>query len=165
MSGIVELGHTGLWVSDLAVMRRFYEHVIGLTVTDEDKEWGIVFLSSRPDVEHHELVLQRGRTAPEGAKLTHQISWRLDDLEALVAYHQRFVAEGVSIQQVVTHGNALGIYFFDPEGNRNEVYWRTDVATPQPFRKTIDLDGTREQILATAERLRHDGGPAYQPIH
>lgn len=164
MSGIVELGHTGLWVANLPVMRRFYERVVGLTVTDEDEEWGIVFMSSRPAVEHHELVLQRGRTAPADARLTHQISWRLGELESLVAYHRRFVTEGVPIQQVVTHGNALGIYFFDPEGNRNEVYWQTDVATPQPFRKTIDLAGTREEILAAAERLRNDGGPAYRPV-
>jgi catechol-2,3-dioxygenase len=164
MSGIVELGHTGLWVDDLAGMRRFYEEIVGLTVTDEDDEWGIVFLSSRPRHEHHELVLQVGRTAPIGSKQVHQISWRLADLDALLAYHRTFVANGVRIQQVVTHGNALGIYFFDPEDNRNEVYWQTDVTTSQPFRKTIDLDRAPSEILAAAERLRHDGAPPYQPM-
>ena len=81
---IVELGHTGLWVDDLAAMRAFYTRVLGLTVTDEDDELGIVFLSSRPELEHHELVLQRGRTAPRAAKLTHQISWRVDSNECLL---------------------------------------------------------------------------------
>src|SRR3954467_6440126 len=77
---IAGLGHTGFWVHDLEKMRDFYSRVIGLTVTDEDEERGIVFLSSRPDEEHHEFVLQRGRTAPDGAKLTHQVSWRVDSL-------------------------------------------------------------------------------------
>jgi catechol 2,3-dioxygenase-like lactoylglutathione lyase family enzyme len=64
---IVGLGHTGLWVTDLAKMRDFYERVLGLTVTDADDEQGIVFFSARPDVEHHEFVLQRVRTAPPGS--------------------------------------------------------------------------------------------------
>jgi catechol 2,3-dioxygenase-like lactoylglutathione lyase family enzyme len=45
---IVGLGHTGLWVHDLEKMRDFYERVIGLTVTDEDDEQGIVFFSAQP---------------------------------------------------------------------------------------------------------------------
>ena len=164
MSGIVGLGHTGLWVEDLARMRRFYEHVLGLVVTDEDEELGIVFLSSQPGTEHHELVLQRGRTAPIGAKLVHQISWRLDSLESLLGYHRVLRAEEVRIQQVVTHGNAFGIYFFDPEENRNEVYWPTDVAVAQPFRKSLNLDQDAERIMAEAARLRDGDGPRYQPV-
>lgn len=162
--GILELGHTGLWVDDLGVMRDFYTRVLGLTVTDEDDELGIVFLSSRPDVEHHEMVLQRGRTAPRGVRLSHQISWRVDSLRALVEFHHRFRDEGVPVQQEVTHGNAFGIYFFDPEGNRNEVYLRIDRDVRQPFRKTLDLDQPLAEILAAAEHLLSDEGPAYQPV-
>jgi catechol 2,3-dioxygenase-like lactoylglutathione lyase family enzyme len=161
---IVELGHTGLWVHDLDRMRDFYSRVLGLTVTDEDAEVGIVFLSSRPDVEHHELVLAVGRTAPLGTRQTHQISWRVDSLESLRAFKRRFDAEGVPLQQVVTHGNAFGIYFFDPEGNRGEVYWLTGVEVPQPFRKTLDLDQDGDRIFADAEALLSDGGPPYQPV-
>src|SRR5689334_23306125 len=137
---------------------------MGLTVTDEDEEREIVFFSSRPEEEHHEFVLQRGRTAPPGAKLTHQVSWRVDSLESIVDFHHRFRAEGIEVQQEVTHGNAIGIYFFDPEGNRNEVYLRIEPDVRQPFRKTIDLDQSREEIFAEAERLLTEGGPAYQPV-
>ena len=161
---IVELGHTGFWVEDLAKMRDFYTRVLGLTVTDEDEELGIVFFSSRPEVEHHEFVLANGRTAPAGSLLTHQVSWRVDSLETIVEYHQRFRAEGVQVQQEVTHGNAIGIYFFDPEGNRNEVYLRIDKDVRQPFRKSLNLDQDLEAILAEAERLLCDGGAAYQPV-
>jgi hypothetical protein len=115
-------------------------------------------------VEHHEFVIQTGRTAPPAAKLTHQISWRVDNLKALWDYHRRLKAEGTPIQQVVTRGNAFGIYFFDPEGNRNEVYWPTGVHVPQPFRKTFDIDQGPEDVLAEAARLLADDGPADPPV-
>jgi catechol-2,3-dioxygenase len=161
---VIGLGHTGLWVADLDAMRDFYERVMGLTVTDADDEIGVVFLSAQPDLEHHELVLQRGRSAPPGVKLIHQISWRVDSLESVLNFHKRFAAEGVEVQQEVTHGNAIGIYFFDPEGNRNEVYWRINRDVRQPFRKSLDLDQDQAGVLADAERLLTDGGPAYQPV-
>ena len=159
---ILGLGHTGLWVTDLPAMRDFYERVIGLTVTDEDEEQGIVFFSAQPDVEHHEFVLQRGRTAAPGSMLSHQISWRVDSVEWLQAYHQRFKEEGVPVQQEVTHGNAYGIYFFDPEGNRGEVYLRIERDVRQPFRRSLNLEQPVEAVHAEAERLLNDGGPAYQ---
>ena len=161
---ITGLGHTGFWVDDLEKMRDFYERVLGLTVTDEDDERSIVFFSSCPEEEHHEFVLQRGRTAPAGAKLTHQVSWRVDTLETIIDFHRRFRDEGIEVQQEVTHGNAIGIYFFDPEGNRNEVYLRIDRDVRQPFRKSIDLDKPLEEILADVEDLLVSGGPAYQPV-
>ncbi|WP_330351189.1 VOC family protein [Streptomyces sp. NBC_00582] len=161
---ITGLGHTGFWVDDLEKMRDFYERVLGLTVTDEDEEMGIVFFSARPAEEHHEFVLQRGRTAPAGAMLTHQVSWRVDSLETIIDFHRRFRAEGIQVQQEVTHGNAIGIYFFDPEGNRNEVYLRVERDVRQPFRKTLNLDLPPQEIFAEVERLLTEGGPAYQPV-
>lgn len=161
---ITGLGHTGFWVDDLEKMRDFYTRVMGLTVTDEDEGLGIVFFSSRPEEEHHEFVLQRGRTAPPGAKLTHQVSWRVDSLESIIDFHKRFRAEGIEVQQEVTHGNAIGIYFFDPEGNRNEVYLRIERDVRQPFRKTLNLDQDPAAILAEAEELLSAEGPAYQPV-
>jgi catechol 2,3-dioxygenase-like lactoylglutathione lyase family enzyme len=161
---IAELGHTGLWVYDLPKMRDFYERVLGLTVTDQDEVYGIVFFSSRPETEHHEFVIQVGRTAAIGDKQQHQISWRVESLDDIIAFHHRFRREGVEVQQEVTHGNAFGIYFFDPEGNRNEVYLRIDRDVRQPFRKNIDFGQPPEQIYAEAERLLVEDGPAYQPV-
>jgi catechol-2,3-dioxygenase len=161
---IEELGHTGFWVHDLGLMTRFYVEEVGLTVTDQDDDIGMVFLSSRPEVEHHELVLARGRNVPKDAKITHQVSWRVDSIETLLEYHQKFRDHGVKVQQEVTHGNAIGIYFFDPEGNRNEVYLRIDRDVPQPFRKTLNLGLPAAEIMQEMERLLHDGGKPYQPV-
>jgi catechol 2,3-dioxygenase-like lactoylglutathione lyase family enzyme len=161
---ITGLGHTGLWVYDLPKMRDFYTRVMGLTVTDEDDEVGMVFFSAQPENEHHEFVLARGRTAPLGTLTTHQISWRVDSLDTILEFHRRFVAERIDVQQEVTHGNAIGIYFFDPEGNRNEVYLRIDRDVRQPFRKSLNLAQEPAAVWAEAEKLLRDSGPAYQPV-
>jgi catechol-2,3-dioxygenase len=159
---IAELGHVGLWVDDLDRMCRFYSEVLGLAVTDRDDAIGMVFLSSRPEVEHHELVLARGRTGGHDDRIVNQVSWRLDDLDALLAFHARFLELDVPIRQTVTHGNALGIYFEDPEGNVNEVYWQTGRDTPQPYRKSIDLAAPRHDVLEAARRLLEEQAPAYE---
>ena len=164
MPKIQRLGHTGVWVNDLEKMRDFYSRVLELPITDEDPEIGMVFLSTRPEEEHHEFMIARGRKGPPDAMVVNQISWRLDSLEDLLAFHERFKREGVTIQQTVTHGNAIAIYFFDPEGNRNEVYWNTGQDVPQPFRKTINLDQPAEAVLAESRRLVADESiPTYQP--
>lgn len=161
---IVELGHAGVWVDDYALMKSFYTEMMGLTVTDEDTEKGICFFSARPETEHHEFVVASGRTAPRDLKLIQQISWRVDSLETLVDFHQRFKAAGVDVQQEVTHGNAYGIYFWDPEGNRVEVYVRIPKDVRQPFRKDLNFDQPVDDIVAEADRLLEDDGPAYQGV-
>jgi len=54
---------------------------------------------------------------------------------------------------VVTHGNAVGIYFFDPERNRIEVYWPTGKDVPQPFKKDVDITLPMDQLVPELERL------------
>jgi catechol-2,3-dioxygenase len=152
VSGICELGHVGLYVTDIDVMRSFYEQTMGLTVSDLNPATGSVFMSARPGFEHHELVLAPGRDASTGSRLQ-QLSWRVDSVESLQMLHKRLLAAGVEIVGVVTHGNAIGVYFLDPEGNTTEVYVQTGLAVPQPFREQISLDGTAAEILAESERL------------
>jgi hypothetical protein len=59
----------------------------------------------------------------------------------------------VVFDQVVTHGNAIGVYFFDPEGNRCEVYWPTGLLARQPFLNAIDLTQPPDAILAHIQAL------------
>lgn len=163
---IAELGHVGLLVHDLPRMKAFYTEVMGLTVTDEDPNAGLTFMSARPDVEHHEFLLAPGRTAGPEDKLIQQISFRVDDLETLVRFHHLLndPASGATVQQEVTHGNAFGIYFFDPEGNRIEVYLRIDdkvSSVPQPYRKHMNFAATPEEIWQQAEQLLAEEGPVY----
>ncbi|MEK8172370.1 hypothetical protein NKH77_33340 [Streptomyces sp. M19] len=48
---------------------------------------------------------------------------------------------------IVSHGNAVGVYFYDPEGNRCEVYWQTGFAARQPFVEHIDIETDPEELL------------------
>src|SRR5277367_4610491 len=81
---ISRLGHVGIHVRDLATSRRFYSELLGLTVTDENPEMELVFLSARPEVEHHELLLCGGRDAGLDERLVQQISFRCDTLEDVI---------------------------------------------------------------------------------
>jgi catechol-2,3-dioxygenase len=144
---VVELGHVGLRCHDVAKQLAFYTEVIGLSVTDHDEELGIWFLSSRPDVEHHELLLATGRDVPTDGRLIQQISFRCAELDDVVGFYAEFRKRSVPVDMVVSHGNAVGVYFYDPEGNRCEVYWQTGLEARQPFVQKIDLDQDPETLM------------------
>jgi catechol-2,3-dioxygenase len=150
---ITGLGHVGLHVNDLDAQAAFYEQVVGLTITDRDPDIGMVFLSARPDEEHHELLLCGGRDAPPGTLMLQQVSFHCSELADMIAYNQRFREHAVPIDMIVTHGNAIGIYFYDPEGNRCEVYWKTGLAAHQPFLADIDLDQPVDVVLGRVRDL------------
>lgn len=152
MPSIARLGHVGIHVNDLDKMKDFYENVLGLIETDRDDEVGMVFLSARPEDEHHEFLLCGGRTAPAGTLMLQQVSFRCNGLEDIVGYYHRFKERGVPFDMIVTHGNAVAIYFYDPEGNRCEVYWNTGLKARQPFLEKIDLDRPSSEIMETVKR-------------
>jgi Predicted ring-cleavage extradiol dioxygenase len=144
---VAELGHVGLRCVDIDTQLSFYTDTIGLAVTDHDESLGVWFLSARPAIEHHELLLATGREVPIGAKLIQQISFRCEELEDVMAFYQRFREREVTLDMVVSHGNAVGVYFFDPEGNRCEVYWQTGLQARQPFVEKIDLDQSPDEVV------------------
>ena len=61
---IERLAHVGLHVRDLQKSVAFYRDIVGLKISDDDKLAGIVFMSSHPEEEHHELLLTAGRSVP-----------------------------------------------------------------------------------------------------
>ena len=150
MPGIDGLGHVGIHTEDLTKMRDFYTRVMGLQIADENLDRGIVFLSANPDYEHHEFVLTRGRDVPQGAKVVQQISFKVQNPDDLKDFHRRLQAEQITIDRFVSHGNALGLYFFDPEGNRIEVYYKTGFPVPQPHGDPLDMEASSDEWLATA---------------
>ena len=144
---VARLGHVGLHVQDLEKQKAFYRDIIGLIVTDEDPERGMVFMSSRPDEEHHELLLCRGRNVGSEARLVQQISFRCDSLDDVLGFYQRFKGHGVKFDMILSHRNAIGIYVFDPEGNRVETYWDTGLKAKQPYSEVLDLEQPTAELL------------------
>lgn len=145
---IQKLGHVGIWAKDLPRMRDFYRDVVGLTIADETAS--AVFMSSDPDREHHEFVLFQSN-----AENTHtsvqQISFSCESLEDVVAYYHRFKDNNVRFERIVSHGNAVGLYFRDPEENRCEVYWTTPWKARQPYGVAVDLTRPVEDVLREIE--------------
>ena len=157
MPKVTGLGHVGIYVNDLEKQRDFYSRVLGLQVSDEDLGRGMVFLSATPEDEHHEFMLMSGRTAAADVRLVQQISFKVDSLAELKAFHRLFKDEGVKIQRTVSHGNAFGMYAEDPEGNAVEVYYKTGLPVPQPHGDPIDLEKSEEELMAVARAALPQG--------
>ncbi len=156
MAQIAGLGHVGIYATDLMNMRDFYTRVLGLQIADEDLEQRrMVFLSSDPVSEHHEFVLMEGRVADADAKVIQQISFRVPSIQDMRDFKERIDAENVTIDRIVSHGNAFGMYFFDPEGNRIELYYKTGFPVPQPHGDPLDLSRSDEELLDEARELLH----------
>ena len=149
MPRIESLGNVGIYAEDLMKMRDFYSRVLGLTIADEElEERGMVFLTADKEREHHEFVLMKGRVTRDDAKVIQQISFIVPSLDDLREFKTRLEAEpGVSIERIVSHGIAFGMYFFDPEGNRIELYVRTPYKVPQPIGDPIDIMASTDEEL------------------
>jgi len=106
------------------------------------------FLSSRPAYEHHEFLICRGRTASRDARLVQQVSFRCERLEDVLGFYRKMKDAGVEFDRIVSHGNAIGIYFFDPDHNRCEVYWPTGLEAHQTYLAPIDLERPADELLA-----------------
>ena len=151
MPRVTGLGHVGIYANDLMKQRDFYTRIMGLHITDEDIDGlGMVFMSARPDEEHHEFVLVKGRTAAPDVKLVQQLSFTVDSIEELKEFQRVFKDEGINVERIVSHGNAFGMYGYDPEGNRFEVYYKTGVDVPQPHSEAIDLAKSDEDLMDIA---------------
>ncbi|HEX8966737.1 MAG TPA: VOC family protein [Chloroflexota bacterium] len=145
---IQKLGHVGIYAQDLATMRDFYTRVVGLQVADEAPN--AVFMSSDPDREHHEFVIFAA-SDPDQKTCVQQISFSCESLEDIASYYQRFKDNGVRFRSVTSHGNAVGLYFYDPEGNVCEVYWTTPWKAHQPYATAVDLTRDLDEIKRLVE--------------
>jgi catechol 2,3-dioxygenase-like lactoylglutathione lyase family enzyme len=153
MARVLGLGHVGIYVRDLERMVAFYRDVMGMTITKQNWRMGIVFLSADPETVDHEIALMRGRPSADDPQLIQQISMRVGSLDDLRAFHRRLRAEGYRIERVVNHASAIGCYFFDPEGNRTEVFWLTGRASWVPVANPIDIEQPDDVVRAEVDRL------------
>ncbi|MFI5266119.1 MAG: VOC family protein [Chloroflexota bacterium] len=147
---IMKLGHIGIYAQDIENLKRFYTDVVGLKVADESPDLGAVFMSSDPEREHHEFVLFRAKSGQDRSNVQ-QISFSCEKPEDIVNYYHRFKEHGVRFDRVVSHGNAIGLYFYDPEGNRCEVYWTTPFKATQPYGVAVDLTKPLDEVIAEIE--------------
>ena len=149
-----EMGHIGLYVTDLDRMTDFYRRVLGFKITDGGPfgEMRMAFLS-RNAGHHHQIVFLTGRPE-ESYNTINQISFKVSSLDDLRVYHDALLAEGVDGFDPTDHGNAWSIYFRDPEGNRLEVFMDTPWYVQQP---RCSARGARLLALRRGDPRDHQG--------
>ena len=145
MGRISGLSHVGVFVKDLDTMTQFYCETLGLTESHRNGD-RMVFLSADVEKEDHEVVLVRGRDGD--AKIIQQLSFRVGTIEDVKAFYQTFQQMGVEIQQTVSHGAGASCYFYDPEGNRLEVFADIEVEGGRGYSGPIDLEKSAEELAA-----------------
>ena len=164
----LSFSHFGFYVRELEVMEDFYTRVLGFAVSDRgelDTPHGavcIVFLTRDPR-DHHQIVLATGRPAGEHFNCINQISFRMADFAGLREMYRVIQAEKATEVSPVSHGNALSVYFRDPEGNRIELFVDTPWYVNQPLRIPMDMSMSDGEIWAWAAK-QAAGLPGYRPV-
>jgi catechol 2,3-dioxygenase-like lactoylglutathione lyase family enzyme len=163
MSFSLTLSHVGIFVTDMARMVDFYTRFLGFAVSDRGSRNGneIVFMTRDPR-EHHQFVLASGRPADLPFNVINQLSFRVDSLDTLRELYHGLKNEPVVDLGPVSHGNALSVYFHDPEKNRVELLIDTPWYIPQPHRVPVNLALPDEQLWASVEKHCR-GMPGFKP--
>lgn len=148
------LSHFGLFAHDVDRMVTFYTTVFGLKITDrgvgKNFRHTLVFLSARPE-QHHQLVIASGRPAEATFSTVMQLSFKVEYLDDLRRIRTAALELGATEMRGLNHGNALSIYFSDPEGNTIEVYLDTPYHVAQPHGDPLDLEKSDEEIWRETE--------------
>jgi catechol-2,3-dioxygenase len=159
------LSHVGISCFDIDMMVNFYTSVFNLQLTDKGPghtfPFMLAFLSGHAG-QHHQLVLAQNR--PVGAPSTvMQLSFKVSMIDDLREAKARALDMGATKMRGLNHGNALSIYFLDPEENTVEVYLDTPWYVAQPHGDPLDLDDSDEKIWAETEKIvRAD--PTFKPV-
>ena len=118
MPSVTGLGHVGLYVQDMPKMVDFYSNFLGLKVTDVGLP-RIVFMSAKPDEEHHELALAQ---AQEGQRTNaQQISFTVGSLADLKQFYKNIKDRGLKIERVVSQFLAGGRYRINPSRQNTKL--------------------------------------------
>jgi catechol 2,3-dioxygenase len=159
------LSHFGVYCWDIESMAVFYRKVFDLVETDRGQgitfQMTIVFLSADPD-QHHQLALATGRQVGAPSSVM-QLSFKVQAIDHLREARLRALSQGAKNLRGLNHGNALSIYFDDPEGNLVEVYLNTPWYVTQPHGDPLDLEKSDTEIWSETERAcRAD--PTFKPV-
>jgi len=159
-----QLSHFGLFCRDIESLSTFYRQVFDLVETDRGQgvtfSSTLIFLSGNPE-QHHQLVLASGRAADSPSTVM-QVSFKVQSIDDLREARVRALALGATRMRGLNHGNALSIYFSDPEDNTIEVYLDTPWYVTQPHGDPLDLDRPDDEIWAATE-LNCRADPTFRP--
>ena len=122
MARINKVGHVVLNVSDLEASMAFYTEALGMEVVTHNTQRQMAFLSFGE--QHHDIALcQAAADAERGGLGINHIAMQIEGGEAeLGQLYGRLVQAGAQIDRTTEHSTTLSVYFFDPDGNRLEIF-------------------------------------------
>lgn len=163
----VSWSHCVLKVRDIEAMVRFYCDTMGWVVADRGPLGppgapDIVFLTGSSS-DHHQMALAQTRGDEEATSLDHN-AFRVASLADVKAMHERLTADPrVEAVAPLTHGNAISVYFKDPEGNGIEIFCDSPWHVKQPAARGWDPNLSEPEILAYVENQFRDDSE-FQPM-
>src|SRR5919108_264597 len=133
MAKIKKVGHVVLGVRDPQRSIKFYTEALGMELVNVLEEMQMAFLSFGE--RHHDIALFK---APEGAEMgqlgLNHIAFQIEGGETeLRQLYGRLVQHGAKVDYTTDHGMTHSVYFFDPDGNRLEIF--SEVMDPEAGRQ------------------------------
>ena len=125
MARINRLQHIVLNCRDVDASVDFYTRVLGMEVVSHNRERNAAFLSFGK--EHHDIALFAYRELADRLEKSHlglnHIALEIEGgEEELREYYRQLKEHGVEIDGTMDHVMSQSIYFFDPDGNRLEIF-------------------------------------------
>lgn len=165
----ISWSHAVVRARDVDAMALFYEDLLGFKVADRGSlgppDSGgpeIIFMSGRSS-DHHQIAFVATR-GPEDASSLEHVAFRVPSVADVQEMVERLNADDrVANHAAVTHGNAVSVYFSDPEGNGVEVFCDSPWHVKQPQIQGWDPTKTPEEVLAHVEESFR-GKPEFGPM-
>ncbi len=163
----VRWSHSVLKVRDIEAMIAFYTDMLDFVVADRGPlplpgEPEIVFLSGSSS-DHHQLALTDGRGEEDASSLEHN-AFRVESLTDVKTMIDKVSKDPrVKSHMPLTHGNAISVYFSDPEGNGIEVFCDSPWHVKQPAAQGWDPTMSDEEVLADV-KAKFENDSEFRPM-
>lgn len=151
MASIKKVGHVVLGVRDPERSIAFYTEVLGMELVKFLDEMQMAFFSFG-ERDHDIAVIKVPDDQPVGSAGLAHTALEIDGgLEALRSFHDRLTSHGVRVEFTADHVLTKSIYFFDPDGNRLEIFsqemapavgkrYLHEARSPEDVMRVLDLE-------------------------
>jgi len=145
MANIKRVGHVVLGVRDPGRSIAFYTGVLGMELVKFLEEMQMAFFSFG-ERDHDIAVIKVPDDQPVGsAGLAHTALEIEGGLEQLRELHDRLESHGVRVEFTADHVLTKSVYFFDPDGNRLELF--SQEMTPPAGKQYLHDAGAAADVL------------------
>jgi len=152
MAKIKRVGHVVLGVRDPERSIAFYTEALGMELVKFLDEMQMAFFSFG-ERDHDIAVIKVPDDQPVGsAGLAHTALEIEGGFEELRSLHDRLRSHGVQVEFTADHVLTKSVYFFDPDGNRLEIF--SQEMTPAVGKQYLHAARTTEDVMKPLDLVR-----------